>query len=213
MRRLILNIHLFIALIAGAFIVLLGATGGVLAFEPELDRLRHPYLSYVAPGGKVLSLREIGDAVSRKSGGEPIVAYMPAVSPELSSQVVLPSGIVCVNQYTGEVLGARTRGQTFLGLARALHVRLAGGSAGREIMKWSGVAILFSLASGLYLWWPGKRVRIRGCWRSRGFWFDLHNAIGILSFLPLVVLALTATVIGFEDQAKPLLEKPLYTRI
>ena len=207
MRRLILNIHLFIALIAGAFIVLLGATGGVLAFEPELDRLRHPHLSYVAPGGKVLSLREIGDAVSRKSGGEPIVAYMPAVSPELSSQVVLPSGIVCVNQYTGEVLGARTRGQTFLGLARALHVRLAGGSAGREIMKWSGVAILFSLASGLYLWWPGKRVRIRGCWRSRGFWFDLHNAIGILSFLPLVVLALTATVIGFEDQAKPLLEK------
>jgi uncharacterized iron-regulated membrane protein len=142
-RRLILNIHLFIALIAGAFIVLLGATGGVLAFEPELDRLRHPHLSYVAPGGKVLSLREIGDAVSQKSGGEPIVAYMPAVSPELSSQVVLPSGIVCVNQYTGEVLGARTRGQTFLGLARALHVRLAGGSAGREIMKWSGVAILF----------------------------------------------------------------------
>jgi uncharacterized iron-regulated membrane protein len=129
---------------------------------------------------------------SRKSGGEPIVAYMPAVLPELSSQVVLPSGIVCVNQYTGKVLGARSRGQTFLGLARALHVRPAGGSAGREIMKWSGGAILLSLASGLYLWWPGKRVRIRGGWRSRGFWFDLHNAIGILSFLPLVVLALTA---------------------
>jgi hypothetical protein len=37
------------------------------------------------------------------------------LSPDLSSQVLLPSGIACVNQYTGKVLGERVRGQTFLG--------------------------------------------------------------------------------------------------
>jgi uncharacterized iron-regulated membrane protein len=43
-------------------------------------------------------------------------------------------------------------------------------------------------------------------WRG-GFWFDLHNSIGILSLLPLLVLAGTGIVIGFEDQAGLLLDK------
>jgi uncharacterized iron-regulated membrane protein len=206
-RRLIFNVHLSIALMAGAFILILGATGSVMAFEPELDRLLHPHLSYVNPGATVLTLQEIGNAVSQKFPNEPIVAFLPSVSPDLVSEVVLPRGIVSVNQYTGEVLGVRTRGQTFLGTARALHLRLATGDVGRDIMKWSGVAMLLSLASGVYLWWPVQRVRIRGNWRRRGFWFDLHNSLGILSFLPLLMLAVTGTAIGFEDQVVSLIGK------
>ncbi len=207
MRRLVLKIHLVIALIAGAFLVLLGATGSVIAFEPELDRLLHPELSYVTPTGRVLSLGEIGDAISRAYGGEPIVAFLPSASPNVPTEVIMPRGIVAANQYTGEILGVRTRGQTFLGFVRALHVRLASGDAGRNILRWSAVAMLFSLASGLYLWWPLKRVRIRGPSGSGLFWFDLHNAIGILSLLPLLVLTGTGIVIGFEDQVALLLDK------
>jgi len=199
--------HLLIALIAGGFMVLLGATGSIIAFQPELDRLLHRDLSHVKPGGKVRSLVDIGDAVSRNYGDEPIVAFLPSVSPDFPTQVILSRGIVSVNQYTGEILGIRTRGQTFLGFVRALHVRLAAGDAGRNILRWSAVAMLFSLASGLYLWWPVKRIRIRGPRWSTGFWFDAHNAVGILSLLPLLVLAATGVVIGFEDQLAPLVDK------
>lgn len=187
--------------------VILGVTGSIMEFEPELDRSLHPELSYIKPGGRVLSLSEIGDAASRRVSGKPVVAYLPSLSPDLSSQVVLPSGIAYVNQYTGEVLGVRARGQTFLGYVRALHVRLATGDLGRNILKWSGIAMLLSLASGLYLWWPIKQIRIRGKWGSRRVWFDLHNAIGIFSLLPLAVLATTGTVLGFEDQLAPLIYK------
>ena len=211
MRRLILGVHLSVALIAGVFVLVLGLTGSILAFEPELDRLFHPHLSYVKPGGSVLSLGEIGEAVSKQFNGEPIVAYLPSESSDLSSEVILPSGIVCVNQYTGEVLGTRTRGQSIFGLARDLHVRLASGDVGRNIMRWSGVALLVSLASGLYLWWPGKRVGVRGGWRSAGFWFDVHNSVGILSLAPLLILAATGTVAGFEDQAAALLARATAT--
>jgi len=187
--------------------VILGVTGSIMEFEPELDRSLHPQLSYIRPEGRVLSLSEIGDAVSRRFSGEPVVAYLPSLSPNLSSQVVLPSGVAYVNQYTGVVLGMRTRGQTFLGYMRALHVRLVGGQFGRNVLRWSGVAMLLSLASGLYLWWPIKQIRIRGKWASRRLWFDLHNAIGIFSLLPLVMLAATGTVLGFEDQLAPLIYK------
>jgi len=187
--------------------VILGVTGSIIEFEPELDRLFHPHLSFVIPGSRTLSLSDIGDAVSQRFGGEPVVAYLPSLSPGLSYQVVLPRGIVYVNQYTGEVLGLRERGQTFLGYMRALHVRLAIGDVGRNIVRWSGAAMLFSLLSGLYLWWPIKRVRIRGDWRSRRFLFDLHNSVGIYSFLVLTLLAATGTVIGFEDQLESLIHK------
>jgi uncharacterized iron-regulated membrane protein len=207
MRRAILNLHLLVALSAGAFMVILGVTGSIIEFEPELDRLFHPHLSFVIPGSRILSLSEMGDAVSQRFGGEPVVAYLPSLSPGLSYQVVLPRGIAYVNQYTGEVLGLRERGQTFLGYMRALHVRLAMGNVGRNIVRWSGAGMVFSLMSGLYLWWPIKQVRIRGDWRSRRFLFDLHNSVGIFSFLVLTLLAATGTVIGFEDQFEPLIHK------
>ena len=207
MRRLVLNVHLFIALIAGAFMVILGVTGSIMEFEPELDRSLHPQLSYITPGGRVLSLSEIGDAASRSFGGEPVVAYLLSPSPKVSSQVVLSSGVACVNQYTGEVLGERIRGQSFLGFVRELHLRLAIGVFGGQLVKWSAIVMLVSLASGLYLWWPMKQVRIRGRWGNRRWWFDLHNAIGIISLLPLALLATTGTLLGFEDQLAPAIYK------
>lgn len=211
MRRFILSLHLCVGLIAGLFFLVLGLTGSIMAFEPELDRLVHAHLSYVKPSGSVLSLSEIGEAVSKRFNGEPIVAYLPSESPDLSSEVILPSGIVCVNQYTGEVLGARRRGQTIFGLARDLHVRLASGDVGRSIMKWSSVALLLSLVTGLYLWWPMKRIGIRGGWRSGRFWFDLHNSVGIVSLVPLLVLGVTGTILGFEDQAAAALGRMIGT--
>src|SRR5437667_3203106 len=184
MRKLILNVHLCFALIAGAFIVLLAGTGIVMEFEPELDRLLHPRLSYVAHGKLTLPLTKIGDIVSQRFGGDSVVAYLPSLSPSWSYQVAIPSGMVYVNQYTGEVLGLRTRGQNFAGYifaeARVLHIRLATGRLGANILKWSAIGLVLSLVCGLYLWWPAKQVRIRGKWGSGKFWLDLHNAIGNL---------------------------------
>ena len=202
MRRVILNIHLAIGLAAGLIVVVLGATGAILAFEPELDRLSHRQISYVTPGGRALSLVEIGNAISLKYPGESIIAYLPSRAPDLSTQVILSRGIVSVNPYTGQVLGLRTRGQSFLGVVRALHVRLATGEIGRAIVKWSTFATLLSVISGLYLWWPVKRMRIGGRLWSARFWYDLHSSVGFFSLLPIVVLVATGTVIGFEDQAQ-----------
>lgn len=186
---------------------MLGITGGVLAFEPEIDLLLHHEIAYVRPGGRVLSLAEIGAAVSRKFPGEEIVAYLPSESPDLATQVILSRGIVSVNQYTGEILGVRTRGQSFLGAIRALHVRLAMGDVARLILKWSSLAMLVSLLSGLYLWWPAKRMRIGGAWWSARFWYDLHSSIGFFALIPALLLAGTGVVFGFEDEFAALMDK------
>lgn len=185
--------------------VIQGLTGSIMEFEPELDRAFHPHLAYVTPGPEVLSLKEIINAVSRQRGGEPVVACEPSLSPELSSEVFLPSGIAYVNQYTGKVLGVRGRGQSFLGYIRAFHLRLGFGAIGRNILRWSAVAALFSAISGLYLWWPVKRMSIHVSQGPRRFWFDIHSVIGICSLLPLTLLAASGIVLGFENQVAALI--------
>lgn len=207
MRKVILNIHLVLALSAGAFMVLLGITGAVLAFEPELDRLLHRQTASVIPGGRVRSLAEIGAAVSQKYPSEPIVAYLPSKSPEMPALVILSRGIVSVNQYTGKILGVRTRGESFLGVMRALHVRLAMGDVGRVLLKWTSLALLVSLLSGLYLWWPVKRMRIGGAWWSARFCYDLHSSLGFFSLIPVLLLAGTGVVMGFESEFTSLIDK------
>ena len=212
MRGLILNIHLAIGIAAGLFVALLGATGSILAFEPELDRWLHRDISYVKPGGRPLSLVEIGNAISYKYPGEGIVAYLPSAEPDSPTQVILSRGIVSVNQYTGEILGVRTRGRSFFGTIRALHGRLAAGDVGHAVVKWACSLTLVLLISGLYLWWPVKRIRIGGRWWSARFWYDLHSCIGFFSLLPMLLLAGTGTLLGFEDQASWLLDKVTASR-
>ena len=213
MRKLFFNLHLYLALLASVFVIILGITGSIMAFEPELDHLLHRKLAYVTPGPHALPLAEIGAAVAKRFPGEPIDAYMLSTSPDLSYQVVLEtSGSVYVNQYTGEILGVRPDQMEFLDYVHQLHLRLlwrgqGDEGPGKKIMTWTGVVIIFLVLSGLYLWWPRKRFRIKTGSTGRLFWFDLHNMIGIFSLLFLLVLAVTGVMMGFERTVNPWLYK------
>src|SRR5262249_7099149 len=101
MRKLLLNLHLYLSLTAGVFVIILGVTGGIMAFEPELDHLFHSSLTYVAPQAKALSLAEIGAAVLKTFPGERIRAYTHSTSTHYTYQEGTGQRTVYVNQYTG----------------------------------------------------------------------------------------------------------------
>lgn len=216
-RNLLFNLHLYTALIAGVFIAILGVTGSIMAFEPEIDHLVHWKLAHVTPRGRALSLAEIGAAVAKAIPGERIVDYGIGASPGLSYQVVTARRhLLYVNPYTAEVLGMATGPDAvtrFLGNVHQFHLRLlimphgSGSDPGKKIMSWAGAAMLFLLLSGLYLWWPLKRVSVQRGGPPRRFWFDLHNTTGIFSFAFLLILTLTGIAIGFDDSAVPLFYK------
>jgi uncharacterized iron-regulated membrane protein len=208
MRKLIFNLHLYLALAAGAFVLILGFTGGIMAFEPELDHILHRHRSYVTPAGRALSLAEISAVVSRAFPGERIGGYMLATQPELSYKVLLEKSTVHVNQYSGEILEVQPDSMEFLDYVHQLHLRLlwrGPSRPGDQIMSWAGVAMLLLSLSGLYLWWPVKRIKLTPGATGRRWWFDLHSATGVLSLVFLAVLAFTGVIIGFENKTRPLL--------
>jgi uncharacterized iron-regulated membrane protein len=207
MRKLLFNLHLYLALIAGVFVLILGLTGSIMAFEPELDHLLHAKLSYVTPGPHRLSLVEIGDAVQKAFPGERPGGFQLSPAPNISVGVSTRRGVVAVNPYTGEILGVRPNGRDFLGNVHQLHLRLLisnRADTGKHIISWAGVIMMFLLVSGIYLWWPVKRVAIDRRAKGRRFWFDLHNAVGIFSLAFLCMLTFTGIMIGFEETTVPM---------
>lgn len=209
MRKFVFNLHLYLALIAGAFIFILGITGSIMAFEPELDHLLHRHRSYVTPVGAPRSLAELSAAVSRAFPGDRIGGYVLSAAPDISYSVLLEkSGAAYLNQYTGEILEVHSDQMEFLDFVHQLHLRLLWRSPSRpgdQIMSWAAVAMLFLALSGLYLWWPIKRITLTPGATGRRWWFDLHSAAGIVSLVFLAVLAFTGVMIGFEKKTTPLL--------
>src|SRR5215469_2241723 len=208
MRRVILRLHLMVALAGSAFIVMMGLTGSIMAFEPELSRLQHWRIAHVTPHGTPLTLEKIGDAVGKAWPGRDISGYLLPDQPNVAYQVIIGDELVYVDQYSGQVRGTINGGMDFLGFVHQLHLRLALLDKGREVgqmtVRWSALAALFLVISGVYLWWPKKRVGIGGR-GTRTFWFDLHNSFGIVSLAFVLLLILTGLVISFEAQTTPFL--------
>src|SRR5579863_9380764 len=210
MRRLIFNLHLCVALITGVFVLILGVTGSIMAFETELAELFHADRVFVIPGVRTLTLAELSELVLKNYPGQTVRGFRIATRPNRSYGLVVGRDTVYVNPYTGALLGVQTGPDTVadvLGAIHQLHLRLLirnQADTGKEIVRWSGVAMVFLLLSGLYLWWPVKRFRLRR-WsaadaKKRSFWYDLHNAVGIFSMACLLALAITGVAIGFQKQ-------------
>jgi len=189
-------------LVAAPLAILLGLTGSIMAFEEEIDHVTHPHLFYVdAQGRAPLSLTALTQRLSASLPGQ-VVGYGMGVTPNLSYSIATSAGTVFVNQYTGEILGTR-HGATWLNSVHQIHLRLLAGDTGKTIVSWAGLVMVLLTASGLYLWWPVKRVSIDKAAGGRRVWFDLHNAVGVVSFAFLIVLAFTGTIIGFERVTTP----------
>jgi uncharacterized iron-regulated membrane protein len=203
MRTVLLKLHAYVGLAAALFVLVLGLTGSIMAFEDEIDRATHPHLFTVTPEGAPLALAELGARVSAAHVGARVTGYGMGISPDRSWYVAAGGSAVYVNQYTGEILGERA-GPTWLNQVHQLHLRLLAGETGRTIVSWAGVLMVMLTISGLCLWWPAKRVSVAWAAGGRRTWLDVHNASGAFSFVFLFVLSVTGVVIGFERLTTPL---------
>ena len=193
MRKLILNLHLYGALIGGLFLIILGLTGSIIAFQPGLDHLLNPQWFKIEPQGEMLPLDKIEEAVQtaypEKKFGTfrfPQAAGECYVAQSRSTQFF-------VNSYTGEVIGSRET-PTTLDEIRSLHTSLWLGATGRTIVAAATILSIFLIVSGIYLWWP-----IRNTGTARGLSFYLHYALGIYFALFLLALAVSGAVIAYDE--------------
>ena len=198
MRNLVLNLHLYGALIAGLFLIVLGVTGSILAFQEELDHLLNPQLFKIAPSSSpALPLSAIQESLHN---GYPKINFSRLGLPQTLDQPYVAqfrTTQVFVNRFTGQIIGSRET-PTLLESIRQLHTRLWLGQTGRNIVSAATFVSIFLVLSGLYLWWP-----VRHTGTARGLSFYLHYALGLYFSLFLLLLAITGLVITFDGMISP----------
>jgi uncharacterized iron-regulated membrane protein len=202
LRPRLLSIHRIGGLVAALPLLVLAVTGCVMAFESEIDVFFHPSLLKVVPNGNALPLSEIIPRVAaelRPQEHVQICVFSSKPTNSNSFTIVGSSRLprqTFVDQYTGRVLGT-------LSVARFALVMHALHESNGILMGCASSGLILSVSSGLYLWWPLKRIKISGRGPRRRFYFDLHSSVGFFTSLFMLVFGITGAYMAFDTWTVP----------
>lgn len=161
-----MSVHRYLALTVGFLFVLMGLSGSLNVFQPELDRWFNPSLKLSGTGGNYRSPDEMFAAIRaahpRRYGAWTLV--MPQQKTEMvtawldkpvetSDEYYAPL-MVSVNPYAAEIVATRFRGDTVMTWILELHEELFMGAFGRQLIGCFGVLLVCLLITRLWLWWP-----------------------------------------------------------
>ena len=213
-KSIIRQLHIWLSIPLGLVITTTCLTGAMLIFEPEITPHIQSEYYYVSDAkGEPLAMEQLVATVEASlDKGEAIKRIERPDDPERSYIFHLNKGRkrICVDQYSGELLGRPERPEFFstvLKLHRWLLDKRPANDAifwGKVIVGISTLAMVVLLITGIVLWWPKtlkmwahrSQIALRKGWRR--FWYDLHVVGGIYVALLLLIMALTGLVWSFD---------------
>lgn len=224
-KKAIHFLHLWLGLISGLVVFILGITGAIYTFQTEIRELVYKDRLFVTvPDGSVrLPLSKLLP-IAEKAMGEDHKISRAELSQSPGRTYMFRAmkldrkafgywnyyqyyDKVYLNPYTGEVVFREDAKKEFFTIVLALHMNLLmGDNIGHIIIQWSVVCFVFLLLSGMVLWWPKKWTRkqlkksmtVKWNAKFKRLNYDLHNVFGLYSFLVLMVIALTGLMWSFE---------------
>lgn len=208
LRNWVFYCHRYLGLGIGIIAAIIGITGSILVFYPELDALfvRWTFGS-IQPQDEPLPPTMLLDKVQTAFANQPkwkLSGFYPSVTahpdPTLPASVSLVDAKetwldVMVNPFTGEVLGSRQWDDSFFDFIFKLHYQLLAGDIGTYVAGVIAFVMIVLSITGIMLW-PGWRKLISGFkikWNAhpKRFNFDLHKVIGIIAVGFLSVISFT----------------------
>ncbi|MGB7412913.1 MAG: PepSY-associated TM helix domain-containing protein [Thermosynechococcaceae cyanobacterium] len=217
LRHLIFSMHRYLGLGIGLIVVIIGLTGSLLVFVPELDaQIVQQRFGTVTPQAERLAPDKLVDIVKTAYANHPDwkVGQVKMLSHDSFYTIRLnrpdeTQWEVFVNPYTGKIMGDRQRETAFFDRVYSLHYQLLGGDIGTIIVGIAALLLCILSLTGIVLW-PGWRKLISGFkikWdahpKRRNF--DLHKVAGIMTAVFLGAIAFTGFCWNFYDQTEPII--------
>jgi uncharacterized iron-regulated membrane protein len=213
-RKALFQVHLWIGVIIGLYVIAICASGCVLVFEQDLLNDR-PQLAQSAVHGAPDWERLVHVAMSANPGST--LAYIDMRS---ANRRIVPLGlktgnetlVVYADSYTNRVVTEEVPGRKhwLVEFALALHTELALGAGGAITDGIGGALLLLMALIGMVLWWPGVRTWKRALkidWRAP--WarlnFDTHRTFGFWCFLFVAMWGVTGAYFIFPDAVHSLI--------
>lgn len=211
-RQWLWQVHLWTGLVGGLFVAVISLTGALIVFRVEFNRWTTPGTAYVQPqgaSGARLSLDRMMATLRQAYPQDRLVNVFFEGGPELAwnFRSVDAAGHrvhTYIDPYTARITGRDDYSTKWTQWLFDLHADLLLGATGR---RWNGaiaVALGVLAASGLVVWWPGRRAWRRGFrYERRARWkrknYDLHQLVGFGMSAWLLLLAFTGAYFAFPE--------------
>lgn len=210
LRNIFFQVHWFIGVTAGTVLMVVGATGVLIAFEHEILTAINPSVMRVAPREAQLAPDVLLAMVWQQQPDKRILSLALAADPADAARVTFASDApgrrgenYYVDPYTAEILG-KPAGEAFFRTMTQVHRYLAADEIGKQVVGAATLALVFLSLSGLYLRWPANARNWRA-WllfspsvRGRALWWHIHSILATW-VLPLYLLvALTGLYWSYE---------------
>ena len=210
LRRILFQIHLWVGLGLGLYVLMISVTGSLLVYRRDLAVALTT--KPVTPAEHRLTADQFKAIVQRAYPGFDLQeVYTPSVRgrivPDQAVQVQLRRGDQTIarffDPYTGADLGAMKQSLiNFILWLADLHDDLLGGDTGRRINGLGAILATILALTGIILWWPGIRnwrhsLTIDWTRKRYGFNWSLHNAVGFWMFFFVLLWGISGIYLCF----------------
>ena len=211
MRKLIIQLHLWIGLTTGAVLAVVGVTGSIYTFQPELTRMLYSDLYTSTASGAAPKPAEVVVKAAEQQFGAPVtnVLFPLRELENYAFKVKDKKEWVFFDASTGAYLGEMEKRRGILDTVLEIHRQLTLGEVGSTVTGICSLLLaLVLVSSGLYLWLPRKKKKLRAgltfkrnaSGKRRNY--DIHNVLGFYFSLPLFIAAITGLYFAFPEQVQ-----------
>jgi uncharacterized iron-regulated membrane protein len=204
---LLVQVHLWIGLILGIYIVVLSVSGSLSVLRPDVHRWFVPRT--VPVEGTRLAGDALQEAVRRTYPLYEVTNVFERRRPDTPVMVTLQRDGETVDRLF-DPYSARDLGLTYPPITEAmewvvdLHDNLLTGTTGRAVNGIGALLFLALVLTGLVVWWPGVNRLGQNLLpgkpaKSARFARRLHNALGFWTFALILLWAVTAIYLCFPD--------------
>lgn len=233
-RKVWLEVHLWLGLIAGMTLTVFGITGAILVFQQEIDELLNPGLLTVDPeSGGESAFHLLDEILAAGTHVMPAGAKLTFVryprndnaAFRLEYQFSVPSRNrsesweTAVNPYTATVTGMRLLKtsesifpKTFVWVIFELHYAFfLGDELGYLLTGIFGSVLMISTLTGLILWWPltGNwlaALTIKSGASAERLNYDIHKSAGFYTLVVMLPVLFSGIYMNLPQYVAPLIE-------
>jgi uncharacterized iron-regulated membrane protein len=205
LRKMLFQIHLWVGIGIGLYVLVICVSGSVLVYRNELYRAFAPQPVTVTGTGDSLTLEELKQIATRTFPGDEITDVRHGKTPNHAAEITLARGDQTTRRllhpFTGQDLGNLVpAGFRMTAWLLDLHDNLLAGETGRRVNGVGGLLLVVLCVTGAMIWWPGI-----GNWRrsltvsskSKRLTWSLHSALGFW-FVPFLLMwAVTGAYLSF----------------